>query len=92
LLSKIQIQHKIAPCTGDDQSAQCNCGLAVRAGRDVYVINVCDNSLVIGLTHCGDEALTIKKENDFTYTVSFSFVLIMHFSLQKGIPNLPSPP
>jgi len=42
----------------------------VKAGRDVYVIDVCDGYIDIGYIHCGDQALTVKKDNDFTYTVS----------------------
>lgn len=64
-----QVQHKISHCTDASSKAKCNCGVAVRAGRDVYVINVCDRFLDIGYRHCGDDALTVKKDNDFTYTV-----------------------
>ncbi|WAQ95362.1 VWDE-like protein, partial [Mya arenaria] len=63
------IQHKIAYCTSSNNPAKCNCGLAVRAGRDVYVINVCNGYIDIGYKQCWDKALTVKKENDFTYTI-----------------------
>ncbi|XP_053388862.1 uncharacterized protein LOC128551929 [Mercenaria mercenaria] len=65
----VEIQHKIASCTGLTSPAKCNCGVAVRAGGDVYVINVCDRLLDIGYKRCGDKALTVKKDNDFTYTI-----------------------
>ncbi|XP_053384896.1 uncharacterized protein LOC128550257 [Mercenaria mercenaria] len=71
--TNVEIQHKVAPCTNENDKAKCNCGVAVRAGRDVYVINVCDNLLDIGHKHCGDEALTVKKDNDFTYTMYLPF-------------------
>lgn len=64
-----QIQHKIAFCTDNTSVAKCNCGVAVRAGRDVYVIDVCDRYIDIGYKRCGDQALTVKKDSDFTYTV-----------------------
>ncbi|KAL4239801.1 scavenger receptor [Mactra antiquata] len=67
--NNIEVQHKISHCTDPSNKAKCNCGVAVRAGRDVYVINVCDNFLDIGYRQCGDNALTVKKDNDFTYTV-----------------------
>ncbi|XP_053388858.1 von Willebrand factor D and EGF domain-containing protein-like [Mercenaria mercenaria] len=65
----VEIQHKIASCIGLTSHAKCNCGVAVRAGGDVYVINVCDRVLDIGYKRCGDKALTVKKDNDFTYTI-----------------------
>ncbi|KAH3872712.1 hypothetical protein DPMN_035933 [Dreissena polymorpha] len=64
-----QVQHRIANCTDGKSLAKCNCGVAVRAGRDVYVINVCNGYIDIGYRQCWDKALTVKKENDYTYTV-----------------------
>ncbi|XP_052266898.1 uncharacterized protein LOC127868846 isoform X3 [Dreissena polymorpha] len=65
----IEIQHRIANCTDGKSLAKCNCGVAVRAGRDVYVINVCNGYIDIGYRQCWDKALTVKKENDYTYTI-----------------------
>ncbi|XP_052268670.1 uncharacterized protein LOC127870050 [Dreissena polymorpha] len=68
LYKQVEIQHRIVNCT-DDSPAKCNCGVAVRAGRDIYVINVCDRYIDIGYRQCWDKALTVKKENDYTYTI-----------------------
>ncbi|XP_052268580.1 uncharacterized protein LOC127869962 [Dreissena polymorpha] len=65
----IEVQHRIANCTDGKSQAKCNCGVAVRAGRDVYVINVCNGYIDIGYRQCLDKALTVKKENDYTYTI-----------------------
>ncbi|KAH3858727.1 hypothetical protein DPMN_101354 [Dreissena polymorpha] len=65
----VEIQHRIANCTDGNNPAKCNCGVAVRAGRDVYVINVCNGYIDIGYRQCSDKALTVKKENDYTYTI-----------------------
>ncbi|XP_060606305.1 uncharacterized protein LOC132758628 [Ruditapes philippinarum] len=65
----VEIQHKIASCVGRSSHAKCNCGLAVRAGSDIYVINVCNRLLDIGYKRCENNALTVKKDNDLTYTI-----------------------
>ncbi|WAQ95382.1 hypothetical protein MAR_028072 [Mya arenaria] len=63
------IQHRIGHCTNEANKAKCNCGVGVRAGRDVYIINVCNNYIDIGYKMCFDKALSVKKDNDFTYTI-----------------------
>lgn len=47
----------------------CNCGVAVQAGRDIYLISTCNNIMEIGYKQCDDGVLLVKKENDYTYTV-----------------------
>ncbi|XP_052266952.1 uncharacterized protein LOC127868849 isoform X1 [Dreissena polymorpha] len=65
----VEVQHRIANCTDGQSRAKCNCDVAVSAGRDVYVINVCNGYIDIGYRQCWDKALTVKKENDYTYTI-----------------------
>ena len=50
----------------------CNCGVAIRAGRDVFVVSTCDNQIQIGYTQCDDAVLVVKKETDLTYSVVIS--------------------
>lgn len=72
-----QVQLKIFACYPNAR-VKCNCGVAVRVGSDVYVIDVCNGSLSMGYKLCGDNVLTTMKENDFTYTVS-SYSIVMIF-------------
>ncbi|XP_052262075.1 uncharacterized protein LOC127865958 isoform X2 [Dreissena polymorpha] len=69
IYKNVEIQHRIANCTDGNSKAKCTCGVAVKAGRDVYVINVCNGYIDIGYRQCWDKALTVKKENDYTYTI-----------------------
>ncbi|XP_052763290.1 deleted in malignant brain tumors 1 protein-like [Mya arenaria] len=69
LYDNVEIQHRIGHCTNEANKAKCNCGVGVRAGRDVYIINVCNNYIDIGYKMCFDKALSVKKDNDFTYTI-----------------------
>lgn len=53
----------------------CNCGVAVRAGRDVFVVSTCEYKLQIGYTQCEDGVLVVKQETDLTYAVRAYCVL-----------------
>lgn len=69
---KSQVQTKLTPCnklTGP--GIFCNCGIAIRAASDIYVINRCpEDKLFFGFKHCVDDALDVKKQDDFNYIVS----------------------
>ena len=61
-----QIHHKLERC---NIHAMCNCGVAVQAGRDLYIISACNNVLEIGYKQCDDGVLIVKQETDSIYTV-----------------------
>ncbi|XP_052788060.1 uncharacterized protein LOC128222920 [Mya arenaria] len=61
-----EIHHKLERCNA---GAMCNCGIAVKAGRDVYIISTCENRLQIGYTQCDDNVLVAKKETDTSYKI-----------------------
>lgn len=69
---KLKVQTKLTPCnklTGT--GIFCNCGIAIRAASDIYVINRCpEDKLFFGFKHCVDDVLDVKKQDDFNYIVS----------------------
>ena len=53
----LQVQIKTRVCSG---TVRCNCGVAVAAGRDVFVVNKCNPNgpWDIGFKRCDDKILT----------------------------------
>ncbi|XP_053377681.1 neurogenic locus notch homolog protein 1-like isoform X15 [Mercenaria mercenaria] len=48
----------------------CICAVAIRAGRDVFMINICGSINFFGFTHCGEGGiLQIIKVNDNLYNI-----------------------
>ncbi|KAL4239800.1 hypothetical protein ACF0H5_000603 [Mactra antiquata] len=62
----VKIHHKLEMC---NTNAMCNCGVAVQAGRDVYVVSTCNNMLEIGFKQCDDGVILVKQESDTLYTI-----------------------
>jgi hypothetical protein len=51
--------------------ATCACGIAIRAGKDVFMINRCGSMNYLGFTKCEDGGiLQVIRINDYTYDVS----------------------
>ncbi|XP_053396430.1 von Willebrand factor D and EGF domain-containing protein-like [Mercenaria mercenaria] len=82
--TEVEVQHKIIPCYKNAR-VKCNCGVAVRAGKDIYVIDVCNGSLKIGYKLCSNGVLRTMKENDFTYTI----LLPYGTAVKVRIDNIP---
>ena len=62
----VQVEIKTFKCGG----ATCNCGVAVRAGGDVFIINRCyGNDRKLWFTKCDDELLVANRINDNYYEV-----------------------
>lgn len=58
------------PCWGGDP--KCACAVAVRAGKDVFMINICGLIKFFGFTHCGEGGiLQVVRINDYLYNVCF---------------------
>ncbi|XP_060561686.1 von Willebrand factor D and EGF domain-containing protein-like [Ruditapes philippinarum] len=63
----IEVQEKTKIC---NKRATCACGVAIRAGKDVFMINRCGSINYIGFTKCEDGGiLQVVRINDYTYDV-----------------------
>ncbi|XP_060592666.1 von Willebrand factor D and EGF domain-containing protein-like [Ruditapes philippinarum] len=64
----IEVQEQTKTC--NNQHATCACGVAIRAGKDVFMINRCGSINYLGFTKCEDGGiLQVIRINDYTYTV-----------------------
>ncbi|XP_052798930.1 von Willebrand factor D and EGF domain-containing protein-like isoform X2 [Mya arenaria] len=64
----IEVQQKTKPCNNDH--AMCACGVAVRAGKDVFMINRCGSIHYIDFVHCGEGGiLEVLEINSKKYRV-----------------------
>ncbi|KAL3836566.1 hypothetical protein ACJMK2_021990 [Sinanodonta woodiana] len=61
----IQVQMKTSLCYGIPQGPPfCPCGVAISAGRDVFVIDRCSTPIKIYMPRCDDETLKGKVKTD----------------------------
>ena len=67
LLFQIQVTNH--GCAGNNGPPYCVCGIAARAGRDVFVLNVCDGQSVVDFYLCDDSALKVEKKTDLKFVV-----------------------
>nr|XP_022287219.1 von Willebrand factor D and EGF domain-containing protein-like [Crassostrea virginica] len=65
-LQEVQVRHGI--CWG---RPRCICAVAVRAGQDVFTIDLCSGTQYINFPICSDRSLKVIKEHDLSYTVVF---------------------
>ena len=57
-------------CTNGIKGVYCNCGVAVRVGRDVFLVDRCDpNNKRKKMFTCVDNAMTIKETGRDAYEV-----------------------
>ncbi|XP_052799670.1 von Willebrand factor D and EGF domain-containing protein-like [Mya arenaria] len=64
----IEVQQKTKLCNND--RATCACGVAVRAGKDVFMINRCGSIHYIDFVHCGEGGiLDVLEINSEKYRV-----------------------
>lgn len=63
------MQEKTTPCNRG--RAFCACAVAVRAGGDVFLINMCGGLKFIGFTSCSDGGiLHVRNRTSLRYQVS----------------------
>ncbi|XP_060574617.1 von Willebrand factor D and EGF domain-containing protein-like [Ruditapes philippinarum] len=66
----IEIQERTTSCFSVNRRPFCTCAVAVRAGGDVFLINLCNDLKFIGMTACKDNgALVIRLLDQFNYQV-----------------------
>ncbi|XP_062617367.1 mucin-2-like [Saccostrea cucullata] len=67
----IQVQARFKPCYGNS-GPHCTCGVAVQAGRDVFVIDRCESRKRLRrmmYTSCMDHTLEVRKRHDYLYNM-----------------------
>ncbi|XP_061183048.1 mucin-2-like [Saccostrea echinata] len=67
----IQVQARFKPCYGNS-GPHCTCGVAVQAGRDVFVIDRCQSKKRLRrmmYTSCMDHTLEVRKRHDYLYNM-----------------------
>ncbi|XP_060602737.1 uncharacterized protein LOC132755831 [Ruditapes philippinarum] len=63
----IEVQETTKSCWG---RATCACGVSVRAGKDVFIINRCGKTNFLGFSQCDDGGiLQVVRNTDREYTV-----------------------
>ena len=66
--------------------ATCACGVAILAGKDVFMINRCGSINYLGFTHCGDGGiLQVVRINDYAYDVSVFYFVISVFKVNGSV-------
>lgn len=73
----LQVQARFKPCYGNS-GPHCTCGVAVQAGRDVFVIDRCQSgkrNRKMMYTSCMDHTLEVRKRHDYLYNVRIGFFL-----------------
>ncbi|XP_061185215.1 uncharacterized protein LOC133193273 [Saccostrea echinata] len=68
-LQWIQSKHHL--CFPSYDGPWCVCAVAARAGRDVFVIDLCGENKIIGYELCEDNVLKVTKIHDKYYKVYF---------------------
>ena len=63
-----------ACANGLNPTPTCGCGVAVRAGADVFVIDTCEGETFIGYLHCTSNVLDVRKLSETRYAVSISYM------------------
>ncbi|XP_076113416.1 uncharacterized protein LOC143081066 [Mytilus galloprovincialis] len=66
----MQVQIELTPC---GSTVFCICGLAVRAGADIFIIHLCSGKVIIKYASCIDNILVVKraKRNTKRYKIKF---------------------
>lgn len=66
---------QVTECNSGINGIYCICGIAIRAGADVFVIDRCPTQTnhkppVFGYKTCKDDILDVRKIDEFHYEVS----------------------
>lgn len=57
-------------CHPDYSYPRCSCAVAVRSGKDVFIVDICNIKPIIDFPSCGDGVLKVIKINDKYFKVS----------------------
>ena len=74
----LQIQIQTRMCG----RGSCSCGVSVRAGRDIFVINHCSSDdHIIGFIQNGDNVLIVREWNENSYQVCNIYLHVYYVSI-----------
>ncbi|KAL3846755.1 hypothetical protein ACJMK2_017716 [Sinanodonta woodiana] len=62
---KQEVQMKTFPC----YSAKCACAVSIRAGGELFIINVCTVPSLINHAHCGEKLMNIRRIHAYKYEI-----------------------
>ncbi|XP_062578161.1 LOW QUALITY PROTEIN: uncharacterized protein LOC134240066 [Saccostrea cucullata] len=66
-----EVQEKHHMCHPDYSYPRCTCAVAVRSGKDVFIVDICSTQTVINFPSCEDKVLKVIKATDKLYKVIF---------------------
>ncbi|XP_060598147.1 uncharacterized protein LOC132751939, partial [Ruditapes philippinarum] len=68
--SDVEVQEATKYCWGGKSGPVCTCGIAVRAGGDVFMINRCGSINLLDFLHCDDGGIIhVERVNDHKYKI-----------------------
>lgn len=71
-LRPMQVQIQFRKCYSG-ATIYCNCGVAARAGGDVFVIDFCSNKRIMQYISCHDKILDVRRYNKNTHIYNIFF-------------------
>ncbi|XP_062585436.1 von Willebrand factor D and EGF domain-containing protein-like, partial [Saccostrea cucullata] len=80
-----EVQEKHYMCQPD---AACNCAAAVRSGRDIFTIDICNGGQqIINFPLCDDGVLKVVKKNDRRYEILLPTGTVVDISIYWDTDN-----
>ena len=70
--NKVQEKHHL--CHPSYSYPRCSCAVAVRSGKDIFTVDICNSRTIINFPLCEDKTLNVIKKNDRYYKVKQSFI------------------
>ena len=80
-----KVQQKHHRCHRRYSYPRCSCAVAVRSGKDVFIVDICNYNAIINFPSCGDKVLKVIKVNDRNYKVKLVFLLIGSIAFKKEV-------
>jgi hypothetical protein len=83
--------HEYARYCNNNGGAVCACGVAIRSGADVFVINRCGNYTILDFLQCNDGGIIdVQRIHDYRYKVlvSFCHVMLKRLNMFKEVIKL----
>nr|XP_022312815.1 uncharacterized protein LOC111117870 isoform X2 [Crassostrea virginica] len=66
-----EVQEKHHLCYPRYTYPRCSCAVAVRSGKDIFTVDICNSRTIINFPLCEDKTLNVIKKNDRYYKIIF---------------------
>nr|XP_022310403.1 uncharacterized protein LOC111115834 isoform X2 [Crassostrea virginica] len=66
-----EVQEKHHLCHPSYSYPRCSCAVAVRSGKDIFTVDICNSRTIINFPLCEDKTLNVIKKNDRYYKIIF---------------------